>query len=278
MPMRGGLSSRCGVDSVGYGDSLMATGVARGAASRGKRVALGDGQKILWDQHSHHVFLHNPNLAPPGSEGAGDLEWVAHYKGHRLYNKQIAGRWLWNTDFSVTPGEIFLTGQEVAIGRRTGRGFIVIEPNVPRWKSVAANKDWGLARYQALADVLIRNGHRLVQFMYGNEPSLRGVFQLKTRSFRDAAATLGNAWLYVGPEGGLHHAAAAVGLRAVVLFGGFIPPSVTGYVTHVNLTGGADACGSLNKCVHCHDAMLAISVEEVVRAVEDQLKQRGDIG
>ncbi len=253
----------------------MATGVARGAAVRGKRVALGDGKKIIWDQHSQHVFLHNPNLAPPGSEGARDLEWVAHYKGHRLYNTQAASRWLWNLEFSATPGEVFLTEAEATLGRRNGRGFLVIEPNVPRWKTVAFNKDWGLARYQELATILIHRGHRLVQFNYGNQPVLRGVLQLKTRSFRDAVALLGNAWLYVGPEGGLHHAAAAVDVRAVVLFGGFIPPSVTGYATHMNLTGGAEACGSLNKCVHCYDAMAAISVNEVLEAVEVQLKRRG---
>jgi hypothetical protein len=32
---------------MGYGDELMATGMARGAAARGKRVAFGDGQRII---------------------------------------------------------------------------------------------------------------------------------------------------------------------------------------------------------------------------------------
>jgi len=57
----------------------------------------------------------------------------------------------------------------------------------------------------------------------------------------------------------------------VVLFGGFIPPSVTGYAAHANLTGGAEACGSLKPCPHCRKAMEAISVEEVVEEALERL-------
>ena len=60
-------------------------------------------------------------------------------------------------------------------------------------------------------------------------------------SFRHALAILERARLYVGGEGGLHHGAAAVGVGGVVLFGGFVPPLVTGYAVHANLTGGAEA-------------------------------------
>jgi hypothetical protein len=75
---------------------------------------------------------------------------------------------------------------------------------------------------------------------------------------------MSRAALYIGGEGGLHHGAAAVGVGGVVLFGGFIPPEVTGYATHANLTGGAEACGSLDPCRHCAAAMQAIGVDEVL--------------
>jgi hypothetical protein len=64
--------------------------------------------------------------------------------------------------------------------------------------------------------------------------------QIKTKGFRHALAVPQNASLYIGPEGGLHHAVASVGVAAVVLFGDFIPPAVTGYSHHANLTGGGD--------------------------------------
>lgn len=257
---------------MGFGDNIMATGLARGAAERGKRVAFGDGRKIIWDQHSQHIFQGNPNIAAPGDERRSDLEWIGHYKGRRLYNSQASGRWVWNYDFKPTPGEIFFTDQEKVAGKRNGRGFVVIEPNVPRWKTAAYNKDWGVHRYQMVARELKQHGLILAQFVYGNEPVLTGVAQIKTASFRDAIAVLSHARVYLGPEGGLHHAAAAVGTGAVVIFGGFVPPSVTGYDFHTNLTGGAEACGSLTKCEHCRAALAAISVKEVVSSILAKFK------
>lgn len=257
---------------MGLGDQLMATGMARGARDRGKRIAFGDGRRILWDQNSEQIFRGNPNIAAPGSEGAADLEWIRYYKGHRIYNRQAGHRWAWNMEFRPTPGEVFLTVAEKQAGKRAGHGFVLIEPHVEAWKSVAPNKDWGAARYQDVADRLIADGHRIVQFGYakGGSP-LRGAEMVHTGSFRDALAVLSNASLYVGPEGGLHHGAAAVGINAVVLFGGFIPPQVTGYPRHANLTGGADACGSLQPCNHCRNALASISVDEVYVAAKERL-------
>jgi hypothetical protein len=68
-------------------------------------------------------------------------------------------------DWRCKPGEMFLTHGELAAGKRHGSGFVVIEPNVVRWKSSAANKDWGAERYQALADRLVAAGHKLIQFV-----------------------------------------------------------------------------------------------------------------
>jgi hypothetical protein len=58
----------------------------------------------------------------------------------------------------------------------------------------------------------------------------------------------------------------------VVLFGGFIPPQVTGYPTHTNLTAGSAACGKLQSCSHCRAAMDAISVEKVMKSALARLE------
>lgn len=251
---------------MGLGDNLMATGMARGAAARGKRIAFGDGRRIIWDPHSPQIFRGNPNIAPPGSERGGGLEWIEFYRGHRIYNHHDAGRWIWNYDFRPKPGEMFFADEELSFANRQGRGFVLIEPNVPQFKSVAPNKQWPVDRYAQVAATLRKTGCDVRQFQYQGATNLPGVAGIKTPNFRSALAVLRNAALYVGPEGGLHHGAAAVGVRAVILFGGFIPPKVTGYGTHINLTGGADACGSLQACRHCAAAMAAISVDEVEQA------------
>lgn len=262
---------------MGFGDDLMATGMARGARSRGVQIAFGDGRKIIWGPWSEEIFRGNPNIARPGSVN-GRIEWVPYYKGRRIYNQLDIGRtkWVWNYDFSAKPGEMFFNPgelHEADQAKPSADPFVLIEPNVPMQKACAINKDWGFERYQKVADHLTEKGWRVVQFAYYKR-QLAGARTLQTKSFRNAMAHLRNAALVIVPEGGLHHAAAAMNVPAVVLFGGFIPPQVTGYDIHTNLTGGAQACGSLGACQHCRMAMEAISVEEVIAAVERRLECR----
>lgn len=255
----------------------MATGLARGAKDRGKRIAFGDGRQIIFSPWSPIVFRNNPNIAWPGDERATDIEWISHHKGNRLYNKMSESRtrWIWNTNFNPSPGELFFSEDEMKFAERAGSGFVVIEPNVPWHKTVAANKDWGTGRYSAVAHELVADGNRVLQFGYETaRVRLPAATQFSAPTFRHALAVLARASLYIGPEGGLHHGAAAVGISAVVLFGGFIPPKVTGYPTHTNLTGGAQACGKLAKCSHCKAAMDAISVEAVMRASREYLQAK----
>lgn len=258
---------------MGLGDNLMATGMAKGAAKRGKRVAFGNGETILWDQHSEQIFQDNPNVARPGSEGTSDLEWIPFYKGNRIYNRQdyARDRWIWNYDFKAIPGEMFFTDKELAFAKSFGEGFVLIEPHVPAYKGCAENKTWPLMRYGNVVRSLKNRGHHVRQFSYVGG-ALAGVNQIQAPTFRHALAILARAALYIGPEGGLHHGAAAVGTPAVVIFGGFIPPQVTGYDNHVNLTGGAKACGSLTPCKHCSEAMDEIGSKDVYRAAKEILE------
>lgn len=267
---------------MGLGDQLIATGMARGAQARGKRIAFGDGKRIRWDHNSPLIFKNNPNIAPPGSERDPDIEWNPYRKGNRIYQRHdvINNRWIWNYEFRAKPGEVFFDEDERVFAscewqhRRVGQQLIVIEPDVPV-KMHAINKRWPIARYQAVADYLTKQGFDVVRFIYGKEqipfPQARSI---NTPTFRHALALLARSALYIGPEGGLHHGAAAVGIPAVVLFGDFIPPQVTGYSTHTNLTGASGFfCGSLSTCRHCRDAMQAIGVEEVVKAAIYRLQK-----
>lgn len=251
----------------------MAAGMARGASKRKKRVAFGDGRKIIWDQNSKAIFWGNPNIASPGSERGSNIEWIHFYKGHRIYNTQGSGRWIWNYEFRPTPGEVFFSRAERKYAETFGKGFVVVEPNVPAFKGCAPNKQWPTDRYDEVAFQMRVAGYEVLQFVYGGGHLIAAARHIKTTDFRHGLALLARSALYIGPEGGLHHGAAAVGLPAVVLFGGFIPPAVTGYETHTNLTGGAKACGSLTTCAHCRAAMAKITIDEVVAAAKSHLSK-----
>ncbi len=269
---------------MGYGDAIMATGMARASRS-GKRIAFGVPERsmICWDSNAEKIFKNNPRVARPNE--SGDFEWIRYYKGHRIYNDhdRASNKWVWNKSFRAQPGEIYLDRLEVAwtseeIVDRVGTSYAIVEPNVPTWKPVASNKQWPVSRYQEVTDFLRLQGIPVVQLAHGEKHVLKGVHLVRCPSFRHAIAALIAAQVVVGPEGGLHHAAAARLLsadgvlikeytRAVVIFGGFIPPSVTGYDFHDNVAGSAVACGSLAKCDHCRDAMASIPSDRVIESV-----------
>lgn len=239
----------------------MASGQARGAAARGKLIAFGDGRQIKWHGNAWQIFRGNPNVAMPGTRRTDNLLWIENYTGHRPYYRMMPA--LGRMQFipgTQRVGELYLDPAETKFAAKTDPGFILIEPNTKA--GVNSNKQWPQHRYGQIAAMLKGEGYRVAQFR-GN-CVLRDAGELASPDFRTACAILKRARLYIGPEGGLHHAAAALGVPAVVIFGGFIAPSVTGYDQHVNLFSGEGyGCGCQYPCDHCRDAMLRISVERV---------------
>lgn len=257
---------------MGLGDELLGSGMARGARARGKRIAFGDGRRILWHANAHQVYQGNPNVAPPGSERDRDIAWIWHYQGRRLYGTPRPGGWEWNKGFHATPGEMFFTPQELArAAEKMPTGAVLIEPHV---KASAPNKRWGWDRYREVAHRLQLDGHHVVQFNYGQR-IIGGGTPVSSPDFRTSLAMLARASLYIGPEGGLHHGAAAVNTQAVVIFGGYIHPMTTGYASHVNLFGAHEACGNTGECSHCTQAMDRITVEQVFEAAKGILRETG---
>lgn len=257
---------------MGFGDEILGSGLAKGAHARGKRIAFGDGRSILWAATGALVYKNNPNIAPPGSEGCPDLEWIPHYKHHRIYfHKSTKGsNWEYDPNFRATPGEIYFSQPEQDWIRSVHPRFVLIEPCV---KGVYPNKQWPFERYQTLAKALVKAGYRVTQFVYPGTRTLEGIKYIRTEHFRHALAALSRASLYIGPEGGLAHGATALGVQGVVLFGGFTDPKILGYDGNVNLTGGAQPCGSLARCQHCKESMERISMEVVYESAIGLLKK-----
>lgn len=174
------------------------------------------------------------------------------------YLKTTEEKVVYNNAFKPEPGELFFSDAERARYGHYG-GFIYIEPNTKG--TFGGNKDWGFDRWQ---EVVRRLPYRFVQ---GKGRKLDGVEQCQTGSFRDACALLNRADFFVGTDGGLHHAAAALGKRAVVVWGGLVSPRILGYDAHLNLHSGTHSCGSHKPCQHCKKALDWITVEMVVEAI-----------
>lgn len=192
-----------------------------------------------------------------------------------MYGTYANGRWTFK-DCTWAPGEFFFDEEELEFAQRHMTLSIVIEPRVKMMGACAGdNKRWPADRYHAVAKLLEKSGWECVQLVPPEAgPLLPGIKSIRTPSFRHAAAMLTRAKLYIGPEGGLHHATAAVGKPAVVLFGGFNTPRSTGYATHYNITVGDEPCGRSARCEHCIAAMNSITVERVLIGAMEMLSGR----
>jgi ADP-heptose:LPS heptosyltransferase len=252
---------------MGFGDEIMVTGQVRRMQQADKRrvkILDRNGQprwNVIWNG--------NPKMARPSEQG--DFQLLTNAPGDRPYIAAKSDeRWFWKP-FECTPGEIYLSDAE----RQFARPYvpqIVIEPTIKQRAS--PNKQWGMERWEKFAHMATKAGFHLVQMgPHGMRP-LKHAELIPTPDFRHACAVLANADAYVGHEGGLHHAAAALDIPAVVIFGGFISPAQTGYASHKNLYAGGEPCGMRIPCKHCDESMQSITPQIVLNSLMEILNAK----
>ena len=170
-------------------------------------------------------------------------------------------RYEFNMNFRAQRGSIVLSNELMAFGRGYP-GHVIVEPNVNNTGS-GRNKDWGWTKWQELVDSI---DLPWAQFDYGAN-MLDSVLPIKTPSFMHGVAVLSASKGIVTTDGGLHHAAAALSKKAVVIWGGYSPPSVLGYDDHINLSVDAPDClGVKINSEACSLAMKQITVGHVADA------------
>jgi hypothetical protein len=236
---------------MGIGDCIMSSAAAE-RMPEGKRAVFGNTLRAMWSE----VWEFNPKIA--GTAGK-DTIWIPDYPGHRPYILGAKdGKFIYNPEFRAPYGKLYLSDEEREWAKQQISGdYIVVEPNIKDSDSslkLGVNKAWGKW------SELLKMDLPWVQ-LGTKKPITRHV---KTEKFRQAMAILAGAKLFVGTDGALHHAAAALNVPAVVLWGGVVSPKILGYPTHINIWNGAEMCGNATHyCQHCRDAMDSISVDQV---------------
>lgn len=230
---------------MGVGDEIMATGdAARLYDETGKKV-------LILDRNSrpryHDIFRGNPKIwhpkdwigriidhpfvqSGPGKRPYADYEAIealglklAPGAKDRKELRRAASRLCFVPEYQVRGGEIYLDTNERNFGEKATAGlgaFIVIEPNI---KGRVPAKQWGVSRWQALADEMVKRGLQPIQIGPGAGIKLTGVRYIKTPDFRRAMAVMDLADSFIVPEGGLHHAFGALNKKGVALFAGRTP-------------------------------------------------------
>lgn len=253
---------------MGMGDELIAAGQARALhALDGRKVIIRDRHdRIRW----HELWRNNPAIISP-HDRAHKAHEIKNGPGARPYIAAKSDtRWTWK-EFTCTPAALHFFPDEIELSARQGRPDIVIEPMLKA--KASPNKDWGRPRWEALVGLMRRAGMRPVQLGTAGTQRLHGCDFIETPSFRLACAVLARARACVVPEGGLHHAAAALSVPAVVIYGGYISPRQTGYESQANLFTGGEPCGMRIPCEHCTAAMEQITpalvMENLLKVMRD---------
>lgn len=254
---------------MGIGDELMMAGEAR------KRAA-GSRQKFLMHDKRgqpkwHPVWEGNPNIARQGEPFDGVIGFT---NGLRPYIVETTPDRFTFRAYTPAPAYLPLTSRALEL-KRAAEGAVIFNPTIkPR---ASPNKQWGLWRWQRLV-TLTRDLRWLCIGEPAGMPRIQDAKFMPTMSFMDACGYLAGARAAVLHEGGLHHAAAALGVPAIVIHGGFISPRVTGYAGQVAMYEEDErwpyGCGQRVKCEHCAEAMNRITPELVAAALRELLKKQ----
>ncbi len=122
--------------------------------------------------------------------------------------------------------------------KRSPRTVVLHSRPNPRLPS----KDWGIPRWERLADLLHASDIKTLQVGASDEPLLPHAEDLRGAPLNEVPEILARATATVCLVGFLMHAAAATRTPAVVIYGGREHPAIDGYPDHVHLSSGPLPC------------------------------------
>lgn len=262
---------------MGVGDEILAAGQAQRLydADPSARVAICDPQgRPRW----HDIWRGNPIIASPADVAAGERYHCVinapHARPYIVYPFTKESGWTFNPHFKARHhrARIYLTPEEEHEARdiRAGTGpYVLVEPFTKH-----DNFRWPMDRWAAL--VAACPDLTFIQHTHADSVRIPGAY-CQPATFRQACALAKYADCYVRSESGMCHAAAALEVPQVTLFGGCMDAEVMGYYpgqTVIADTGPGSPCGRWLPCDHCRACMDRITVEDVVTALRARVAGR----
>lgn len=151
--------------------------------------------------------------------------------------------------------------------------FAVVEPHSSeRWYGDL--RTWPFDRWQCVIDWLRERKLPVVQIGEGGKRILAGAVDMTGHvSFREAVLLMKKARLFLGQEGGLMHAANAVDVPSVIVWGGIALPEFAAYRKHTVLCTYVDCapCGLRGDCPYQKKCLTTVGTERVVSAAAQVL-------
>lgn len=245
---------------MGLGDEIMALGrLERLFEQTGKpgnvlRVDT-DSPGAPTYPREHDAWRGNPAYNPRTHFGVVDCAVSRPYIKTWKHRQAV-----FNMDYRPRAGRVYLTDDDWAF-MPVDPPYAVVAPHLK--DGASPNKSWGVSRWEAVIENFPIPVYQLESSPHAK--IIKGAKPIITPTFRHALAVIARAAVVMCNEGGTHHMAASMGVPAVVFFGAFTPPQVTGYGFHYNMAvdtpGGY--CGRWDACPHCAAARAQVSVEDV---------------
>lgn len=277
-------------DDMGFGDEIM-------AAAEAMKLQARDEQKrkvVILDRHRrprwHDLWRGVKAVAHPNEVSRNldpAFQWMQNGPGCRPYVDYVRMA----REFAlIFPGQKFTTKVKdkrlpwryttwratradlpaIKLAPKRRLGTVLVEPHIK--SGASPNKTWPWGFWVRL--VADNPDIDWIQVGPTGTTQLPGVRFIQTENFLAGCHILSSCGAAVLPEGGLHHAAAAIRMPAVVIFGGMTSPANTGYSMHINLTAGGDQspCGQRVPCQHCDAAMRSITPTTVIKELRSVLQ------
>tara|TARA_B100002051_G_C16686703_1_gene613034 strand:- start:475 stop:1329 length:855 start_codon:yes stop_codon:yes gene_type:complete len=284
---------------MGYGDDLLITSFASKIKKKypERQIVIGNATK----KQAYHsiVYENNPNISDCRNLDTNKpIHIINYHPGNRPYidyKKSNDLTYVWNENFQPIAGEIYFSSEERIQAKKIlekakifwnkfkekkYKKIIFLETsstkiNDKQFNIKHINKDWGYTNWVRLINTL-KNDFLIIHSVHEKTKEIRGVFAPKNIDFRLACAIMNECDVYVGPEGGFGHVAAALKKKAVLYFGGWITPNAIGYDYHENIYYDhiKSPCGEYKKiCDHCAEARKKITVqifkEKIIKAISN---------
>lgn len=264
----------------GLGDALMLNAVLFELGKEtGQKVYLGTNVPAIYQGNPHLVMLpftgskyqHQIAVLLRTFKVVDEIRYVDYFHSGQQPSKHILEILADEVSLETAPKTpaLFLNPKEIHKARlpaKTKPWIAIQSTGLSEWTD---NKNWG---HQNMARVVqkLRNKFSFVQLGAAADPALDVDLNLCGRvNVRQAVATLVSCQALICQVGFLMHAAAALQIPSVVIYGGFEAPWQSGYAWNENLYNPVECspCWLTTPCPYEKKCLQEITCDQVCEAV-----------
>ena len=278
---------------MGWGDYIMTSGLVRRLKNQNPNLQILIKEPFNKTRQYKDIFYNNPYIV--SSETLN--EKLPFIKVPRILTgtrDEINNKIIWKKERVAEIGDFYTKDQETTFAdenikkiyehwktknKKKPKGIIFIsdtakkniimeDKNIKYEHSI--NKEWGRKKWQEFINICSKN-YILIKTSISKDDYIDGLYYVLC-DFRSVFLLMRKCDFFIGNEGGLSHLWAITRKKGIVFFGHWIPPYLTGYPFHINLSTNLDNhCGSLKRCESCVDFFKNLDPEYINFLVEKNI-------